>query len=197
LQSGEGVLANEYRMVYFEGDSLLASLRPRGLPIGNLTSQFWSNCYLNPLDWFVTRELKCDAYLRYVDDMALFSNSKKQLNQWRNNMIRFLSGLRLTVHAKSAQVNLVQHGIPWLGFVVYPTYRKVKRRNAINFRQRLTRNMTLYHENKISFAELDASVKGWINHVRYADTWGLRQTLFKAQPVRSNVQRPLADPRGS
>lgn len=55
LASGEGVLADKYDMVYFPGDSLLDRLRPRGLPIGNLTSQFWSNCYLNPLDWFISR----------------------------------------------------------------------------------------------------------------------------------------------
>jgi len=58
LASGQGVLADEYQMVYFPGDDLLATLRPRGLPIGNLTSQVWSNCYMNPFDWFVVRELR-------------------------------------------------------------------------------------------------------------------------------------------
>lgn len=69
LASGLGVLSEEYKMVYFPGDDLTAALRPRGLPIGNLTSQFWSNCYLNPLDHFVKRELNCQAYERYVDDL--------------------------------------------------------------------------------------------------------------------------------
>ena len=62
LDSGAGVLANEYDMVYFPGDDLLAALRPRGLPIGNLTSQFWANCLLNELDQFVKRELRCPHY---------------------------------------------------------------------------------------------------------------------------------------
>jgi len=79
IDSGEGVLEDEYPMHWFPGDDLLAVCRPRGLPIGNLTSQFWSNCYLNPFDHFVNRELQCPAYLRYVDDFALFSDSKKQL----------------------------------------------------------------------------------------------------------------------
>ncbi len=43
-------------MVYFSGDDLFAANRPRGLPIGNLTSQFWANCYMNEFDHFVTRD---------------------------------------------------------------------------------------------------------------------------------------------
>lgn len=183
LSSGEGVLATEYDMVYFPGDSLLAALRPRGLPIGNLTSQFWSNCYLNPLDWFVTRQLGCRAYLRYVDDFALFADSKAQLQQRRAVVIRFLASLRLTVHTEAAQVIPVAGGIPWLGFVVYPDHRRLKRRNVVQFRQRLERNISLYQQQRISFAELDASVQGWINHVRYGDTWGLRRSLLQAHPV--------------
>jgi retron-type reverse transcriptase len=70
LASGEGILKKEYTMVWFPGDDLFTPLRPRGLPIGNLTSQFWSNCYLDPFDHFVKRELRCGAYLRYVDDCA-------------------------------------------------------------------------------------------------------------------------------
>jgi retron-type reverse transcriptase len=67
LASGVGVLSEEYEMVWFPGDDLLAVHRPRGLPIGNLTSQFWANVCLNPFDHFVKRELRCKAYLRYVN----------------------------------------------------------------------------------------------------------------------------------
>ena len=84
LASGAGVLDDEYSPAYFPGDDLFAIYRPRGLPIGNLTSQFWSNVYLNDFDWFVTRELGCAAYLRYVDDFVLFSDNKGALWQWKN-----------------------------------------------------------------------------------------------------------------
>jgi hypothetical protein len=78
-------------MVWFPGDDLLVQCRLRGSPIGNLTSQFWSNCYLHPFDLFVKRELGCKAYLRYVDDFALFSNSKADLWAWKR---AFAPGLR-------------------------------------------------------------------------------------------------------
>ena len=183
LAGGEQVLEDEYDMVYFPGDSLLDRLRPRGLPIGNLTSQFWSNCYLNSLDWFVARELRCRAYLRYVDDFALFADSKKQLWAWKKRIIDYLGSLRLTAHAAKAQVTPVSSGIPWLGFVVYPYHRRLKRRNVIQFRRRLQHNISLYRQGSISFAELDASIQGWINHVRYGDTWGLRTSIFGQHPI--------------
>ena len=183
LISGEGVLADEYEMAYFPGDSLLAALRPRGLPIGNLTSQFWSNCYLNSLDWFITRQLGCRVFLRYVDDFALFSDSKKQLRQWHAEIIDYLGSLRLTIHASAAQSTPVAHGIPWLGYVIYPTHRRLKRRNVVQFRRRLEHNLSRYRQGAITFAELDASVQGWINHVRYGDTWGLRLHMFQDHPV--------------
>ena len=66
---------------FFPGDTLFAANRPHGLPIGNLTSQFWANVYLNPLDHFVKRTLKCHGYVRYVDDFLLFSNDKASLHR--------------------------------------------------------------------------------------------------------------------
>jgi hypothetical protein len=178
LASGAGVLADEYDMVYFPGDDLFAALRPRGLPIGNLTSQFWSNVYMNALDWHVIRELGCPAYLRYVDDFALFADSKRQLWEWKAEVLAFLATRRLTVHESAAQVQPVSTGIPWLGFVVYPTHRLLKRRNAINFARRFSHSIDLFRAGRTTFAELDASVQGWINHVRYGDTWGLRRALL-------------------
>lgn len=74
-------------------------------------------------------------------------------------------------------------GIPWLGFVVFPTHRLLKRRNAVNFTRWLARNFDDYAAGRISFAELDASVQGWINHVRFADTWGLREHIFSSHPI--------------
>lgn len=177
IASGSGILEDEYRMVWYPGDDLLALARSRGLPIGNLTSQFWSNCFLNPFDHFVKRELRCKAYLRYVDDMALFSDSKSQLWQWHQAIITRLGHLRLIIHP-GAQVAPIKNGIPWLGFIVYPEYRRVKSRNVRNFQRRLHERWDAFCAGKISFAEFDSSVQAWINHVRYADTWGLRREIL-------------------
>ncbi len=160
IGSGNGILEQEYAMVYFPGDDLWAALRPRGLPIGNLTSQFWSNCYLNPLDQFIRRQLRCFGYLRYVDDMALFSDSKRQLWEWKAAIVERLQRLRLTVHGGSAQVMPVASGVPWLGFVVHPTHRLLKARKAVEATRHLGERFGAWQSGAISFAEFDASVQG-------------------------------------
>ncbi|MBK7673654.1 MAG: RNA-directed DNA polymerase [Candidatus Accumulibacter sp.] len=144
----------------FPGDDLLAACRPRGLPIGNLSSQFWSNCYLHPFDQFVTRELRCSAYLRYVDDFALFSDSKRELWAWKRALVDRLAQLRLTIHAREAQVLPTYCGIPWLGFVVYPTHRLVKARKVRATADHLGERLDDYLAGRISFGEFDASVRG-------------------------------------
>jgi hypothetical protein len=98
----------------------------------------------------------------------------------KNDRLESLSHCR-TILSERSSAQL----IPWLGFVVYPTHRLLKRRNAANFTRRLERNLDAYQAGAISFAELDASIQGWINHVRYADTWGLREHIFAAHPYRS------------
>lgn len=115
LESGMGVLSEAYDMVYFPGDDLFAAGRPRGLPIGNLTSQFWANVYLNPFDHFVKRELRCGGYVRYVDDFVLFAGQKSTLWEWKSAILERLAHLRLTIHP-SAHPRPVGEGIPFLGF---------------------------------------------------------------------------------
>jgi retron-type reverse transcriptase len=179
LAGGDGVLEQEYRMVRFPGDDLLAACRPRGLPIGNLTSQFWSNCYLHPFDLFVTRELGCHAYVRYVDDMVLFADDKRTLWERKRRCIDRLAQLRLTIHAREDQAQPVSAGISWLGFLVFPSHRRVKGRKVRHAARRLTDRYDAWKAGATSFAEFDASVKGWINHVRYADSWGLRRRILE------------------
>jgi retron-type reverse transcriptase len=196
VASGDGVLDQEYQMVWFPGDDLLAACRPRGLPIGNLTSQFWSNCYLHPFDQFVQRELGCRAYLRYVDDFALFSDSKRELLGWKQAIIGRIARLRLVIHATRAQVVPVECGIPWLGFLVYPTYRLVKARKVRHTHRRLRARLDAYHAGEISFGELEASIRGWIAHVGHADTWGLRQQVLDGLVIRpAEHHRALANRR--
>jgi RNA-directed DNA polymerase len=168
---------------YFPGDDLFAATRPRGLPIGNLTSQFWANCYLNPLDQFVKRELKCQGYVRYVDDLLLFADDKPTLWRWKKEIVNFLVGLRLRMHERESTVYPVTNGIPFLGFRIYPDCRRLKRRNGVTFARRFRALRARLAAGEITQEQLHRSVQGWLAHATHGDTQGLRRALVSAHPI--------------
>jgi retron-type reverse transcriptase len=178
IDSGREVLAEEYTMRFFPEDDLFAMGRPRGLPIGNLTSQFWANVYLNELDQYVKHHLRCEGYVRYVDDFLLFADDKVSLHRWGDAIRQFLVGLRLTVHENRMQPRPVKQGLPWLGFTVYPTHRRLKRVKGIAYQRRLKALYRDYQAGKISREQGRASVMAWLGHVKQGDTYGLRLKLF-------------------
>lgn len=180
IASGEGVLKDEYEMIYFAGDDLFSVNRLRGLPIGNLTSQFWANVYLNELDQFVKQKLKVRAYVRYVDDFVLFSDDKKELNDWRGAVIDFLASLRLTIHEESAQARPAWKGITYLGFIVFPEHRRLKPSKGYAFRRRWRHFYSMHKEGRMNSEELKIHAVAWANHARHGDTWNLRGKILNS-----------------
>jgi hypothetical protein len=180
LESGAGVLESEYTLHYFPGDTLLTPLeRLRGLPIGNLASQFWANVYLHELDTFVTQTLRQGAYVRYADDWLLFGNDKATLHAYRQQIAAFLVGLRLVLHERKTQVYPVETGIPFLGFRLYPAYRRLKRPNLVRFKRRMRRLLDDYARGDLPLARLQSSINGWIAHARHGSTYRLRTRLMR------------------
>jgi RNA-directed DNA polymerase len=179
IASGVGIHAEAWEMQWFPGDDLLAATRPRGLPIGNQTSQFWANVYLHELDQFVKQSLCCPAYLRYCDDLLLFATDKPILHRWRREIEEFLVSLRLHIHPAKTTISPVANGVPFLGFRVFPDHRRLQRDNGIYFQRRLRRQLRRYAWGKLPREKLDASVRGWIAHAEHADTWGLRRSIFR------------------
>jgi retron-type reverse transcriptase len=184
LQSSVGLLEGEYPKTYFPGDDLFAALRPRGLPIGNLTSQFWANVYLHELDQFVKHELHCHAYLRYMDDFVLFSDDKKKLHGWREAITDFLAArLRLVMHPKKCVVAPTQAGLDFCGFRLYPTHRRLRRSSLRRFVRRFRHQRAAYQRGELALEDLHVSVRSWIAHAAHGDTWRLRQRIFADYPL--------------
>ena len=182
LDGGAPVLVGEYAMHWFAGDDLWAAVRPRGLPIGNLTSQFWANVYLNALDQHVKRDLRCAGYVRYVDDFLLFSDSKRELWAWKDAVRDRLAALRMTLHERASTVYPVATGIPFLGFRIYPTHRRLRRRNGVMFARRYRRLRRAAARGELGLTDLHTRVRGWIAHAAHGNTWRLRRSLL-AEPV--------------
>lgn len=178
LAGGAEVHRDAYEAQLFPGDDLISALRPRGLPIGNLTSQFWANVYLDPLDQLVKRRLRCSGYLRYVDDFVLFGNCKAELWAWRSEIVRKLAALRLTLHEAACQPRPVAEGISFLGWVVRTSSMRLKRRKVVAYRRRLLGLVGRYHARELSWNELWASIRGWATHARFGNTAALRRQVL-------------------
>ena len=166
---------------YFPGDDLFTpGERQRGIPIGNQTSQFLANVYLDPLDHFVKERLRFKGYVRYVDDFLLFSNDKRQLNEARERISEFLIQLRLRLHPRKNAIFPVEEGIRFLGYRVFPTHRLLAKENVWRFLRRVRRMQNDYRDGGITLSEIKQRLMSWSGHARQADTHSLREFLFDA-----------------
>ena len=164
---------------YFPGDDLFTPhQRQRGLPIGNLTSQFFANLYLSGLDRFVHEQLKITHYLRYVDDFALFSDDADQLRQAHQEITTYLARLRLSLHPVKTQQFETRHGANFLGFRILPDRVRVRTENLRRGRRRLRQLTREYHEGRICQHTFENSLQSWLAHLDHGDTWHLQQKIF-------------------
>ncbi len=173
--------SNEQEAVieYFPGDDLLTPVtRRRGLPIGNLTSQFFANIYLNGFDHFVKEQLRAKKYLRYVDDFALFSDDWDFLANARLAIENYLAQLRLQVHPIKSQLFATKIGATFLGFRVFSDRIRVRSSNLHLARRRLRRLQSDYARGIISREKVNQSIQSWFAHLEHGATWRLRQQIF-------------------
>jgi retron-type reverse transcriptase len=110
----------------------------KGLPIGNLTSQFFANVYLNSLDQFVKHTLKAHHYVRYVDDAVLLHEERSVLEAWLKDIRRYAEEeLLLRLNDQATKLKPVSCGINFLGYVLHSSHRLVRRRVVGNLEERL------------------------------------------------------------
>lgn len=134
----------------FPGDSLFTPFeRRRGLPIGNQTSQFFGNVYLNPLDHYVLRELRPALYLRYVDDFVLFGDDKRELRRMAARVRGFLEGLRLRPHERKFRIYQCVEGVTLLGWRLLPGQARLARANVVRMRRKLRKMAALFHAGRL------------------------------------------------
>lgn len=164
---------------YYPGDDLLSPLeRRRGIPIGNLTSQFFANFHLNGLDHFVKQGLQCRAYLRYVDDLILLADDKPTLWSWRTAIEDYLAGLRLRLHPRKCHLTPVHCGLDVLGYRVWPHRRQLRNDNGHRFARKLRGMASGYARGRYRIADFQPSIASWIGHARHGETEALRKAIF-------------------
>ncbi|MDA3839882.1 MAG: RNA-directed DNA polymerase [Patescibacteria group bacterium] len=180
---------------YAKGDRTLFSLIPphksllhqdefRGLPIGNYSSQFFANLYLNELDYFVKRTLKCRYYIRYVDDFILLHENCDQLKKWRVEIDIFLSKtLGMSLNKNKTKIQSIKKGIDFIGYFIKP--------NLILSRQKVVRRLKnkLYQANKIfkdnrrvekeDLVDILSQINSYYGHFSHSYCFNLKKDIFE------------------
>lgn len=187
-------------LAYFSGDTLLTPLERRaGLPIGNLTSQFFANVYLSEFDHFVKETLHIRHYLRYVDDFLLFADDKSQLAAAREQIAIRLNSLRLRLHPIKTQLFETRHGLNFVGFRILPlgdTFPKdicirVRNDNLRRSRLRLKQLQQDYAAGRIDLSALTQRLRSWEAHLNHGDTHRLQRRIFDAAVFQRSADRPM------
>jgi RNA-directed DNA polymerase len=165
----------------------LANAKPAcGLPVGNLTSQFFANVYLNALDQFMKHTLKVRHYVRYVDDFVLLSHSKEELKNWHLQIAEFLAHtLQLRLNDKH-HLQAITTGVDFLGYRVFKQHRWVRPRVVKHCYAKLRRwQQTHAQQGRVSsddFAKLQALLGSYFGHFAHANSVRLRHRLFEDLP---------------
>ncbi|MFN7056857.1 reverse transcriptase domain-containing protein [Hyphomonas sp.] len=165
--------------LHFPGDDLFAPFaRRRGLPIGNLMSQFSANLYLDPLDHFCTEVLRA-PYLRYVDDFALFHDDPAVLAGWRDRIAQFLEKRRLRLHPRKTFVASTGEPAEFLGMLLHANgKRALPETNIQAFKGRLKGMVRAVHAATLSHEDMAARIASWQAHAKHAHTYAARRAIL-------------------
>jgi hypothetical protein len=157
--------------------SLFHMEKDKGLPIGNLTSQFFANVYLNELDQFVKHRLKAKYYYRYVDDFTILNDSPQILNDQYEKINKFLSEeLKLELHPFKKQIGRIAHGVDFVGYIHKP-YRRYLRNRTINKMKSVIDTRGFVDINLYEANSMCRSLNSYFGLLRFAAHFKLRKKM--------------------
>jgi len=151
-----------------------------GMPLGNLTSQFFANVYLNELDYFVKHKLKAKCYIRYVDDFIILHNDYKILENYKELINAYLNeNLKIKLHPDKTKIIQLKNGINLLGYRVFYYHKLLRKANKRKFEIKFKEKLNLYRNKGISHEDFVQNLQGWIGYAIWANTYKLRNKVLK------------------
>lgn len=160
-------------------DNFNIFIKGKGMPLGNYTSQFFANVYLNKLDYFIKHELKAKYYIRYVDDFVILHRSRKRLVCFREKIIEFLKELRLEIHPCKSEIKPLQKGIQFLGYRIFYHHKLLTKRNLYKIKKNIDTQLALLRVELVSRKDVLERLQGWFGYAKWANTYKLREKIKK------------------
>jgi hypothetical protein len=157
--------------------SLFGAGKGNGLPIGNYSSQFFANLYLNELDYFIKQKLRMKYYVRYVDDFILFDYNKDKLEKIILKISDFLENeLMLSLNSKKTKLKNIKDGIDFLGYFIKPDHVLVRKRVVGACRKKIV-SFLLEKPDEVNLKKTIACLNSYFGHFRHADSFNLRKKM--------------------
>lgn len=150
----------------------------KGMPLGNLTSQFFANVYLNELDQFVKHQLRAKYYIRYVDDFVIFHHSREELKRIFQEISLFLQEkLALELHPTKSCIIPLYRGTEFLGLKLFLHHKLIKLKNMRKFYRKFQELCGEYHHGAVTYDQAYEFIEGWMAYAKNADTYNKRQRI--------------------
>lgn len=167
------------KIIYsFCSNKTINLVNEEGIPIGNLTSQFFSNVYLNELDQYVKHQLKIKYYLRYADDFAFISHDRTFLLNLINPIRKFLKQeLDLELHPGKIIMNKFSSGVDFLGYIVFPKYILPRTKTKRRLLKKIKEKIKQFKSGKITKESLNQTIQSYYGFLIHANTYNFKQEL--------------------
>lgn len=162
----------------FEGET--------NVPIGNLTSQWFGNFYLTPMDYYIKHELKCKDYERYSDDFTLYSNDKEYLKDCKEKIEKFVKE-KLKLEFSKCYIFHTKQGVDFLGYRHFDNYILVRKSTAKRTSKRIRKLPKRLKNGKISVEHYEGSIASAIGLMKHANTYNLRKKL-KLEELQEEIR---------
>ncbi len=149
----------------------------KSIPIGNYTSQYFANIYLNELDYFVKQELKIKYYLRYMDDFVLLINNKEEAKNVLDKIRTFLDlKLNLELNKKTCYYPSYK-GVNFCGYIVYNTHILIRKRSIKKIKRKINKWNILYNNEQLDYHKFILCFNSFKGHIKHANSYNLYNKL--------------------
>ena len=151
---------------------------PKGVPIGNLTSQLFANVYMNEFDQFMKHELKVEYYARYTDDFIVVSDDEGYLENLIGRISLFLrSSLKLALHPGKVSITKYGQGVDFLGYVAFPHHKQIRKRTWRRILRKFEERISMHKNGSITKENLDQTIQSYLGVLSHGDSYRKSQDL--------------------
>ena len=185
----EKLLALTYEFIYNDGEDV-------GLPIGNYTSQFFANIYMNELDHYVKEGLKVKYYVRYMDDFIMFVRTKEDAKKVLFDVSKYvMEVLHLELNNKSRYYPN-KMGLDFCGFRIYESYRLLRKRSIKKIKRKVRRWNMLYERGLLDLDKTVLEWNSWLAHSSHGKCYKLQMNIYNKIIFKEYLKKPYVETYG-